>query len=204
MCAKICDRREFRPGNKWRGMKNVCAWQTRVRAYVPMRNKFVHLPCASRSGACRPPNRPQNEIKYDGLRRHYRNTIRDSTGMRAANLYRNTKRVVSPRPITAIHREFRVYVYVCAAQYYIDSHKNINIYSRISVPLYLLLPPRVRYFLFEIITREQKPTVLYLQGKKKFFFSYTVPFRDITLSWAGSNNVDAVATNLRVLTVLRV
>lgn len=29
---------------KWRGMKNVCTWQTRVRAYVPMRNKFVRHP----------------------------------------------------------------------------------------------------------------------------------------------------------------
>lgn len=42
--VKIYNCHEFRAERKWRGMKNVCTRQTRVRAYVPMRNKFVHHP----------------------------------------------------------------------------------------------------------------------------------------------------------------
>lgn len=49
--------------------------------YVPMRNKFVHLPAHLRSSAYRPSGRPRNGIKYDAqvaLSKHNTRVNRDA------------------------------------------------------------------------------------------------------------------------------
>jgi len=67
-------------------------------------------------------------------RRHYRNTIRDSAGMRGRQFVPKSVRAISSHPITAV-RVANLVLYEI-----ISVAIKINIHIRISMPLYLLLP----------------------------------------------------------------
>lgn len=151
-------------------MKNVCTWQTRVRAYVPMRNKFVHHP---RLTVHRLPTAGPT-AKRNQIWRHYRNTIRDSVGTRGRQFALKSARArISLRPITVVR------VASLVLREIISVAIKINIHIRIS------MPPYIYCFLCSSCVRNKnrywikKPSRY--SNKRALFFSTATNVRELLL-----------------------